>query len=246
VIAGACVLTFPPTARASSPTTNPTSRIEALFAKLADRDPAARDQARLDLMELTRADLPELRRCVKEHRPLAPSQAAVLRDIVTQVYLAGERYPSVRERGFLGVQLSEGGSPVVLPQDQPAGAADASSPPPIGVIVTDRMPGLSSYRALASGDVIVGIAENPEVPIRSVENLKSVIAKFAGAQPIHLEIFRGGRVTTVAITLAARPAEVDINPANLEWFQREKQRRLDLGEDYWQREFPPLVDDGVS
>jgi hypothetical protein len=236
-----CHLVLPRTGFAAAPATNPSAQIATWFVRLADRDPNVRDQARIDLMGLSRADLPAVRNYVQQHRPLSPAAAAGLRDIVTQIYLAGERYPANPDHGFLGVSLSEGSSPQ-LPQDRP----DPAAPPPVGVIVTDRLPGLCGFRALGNGDVIVGIDQHQETPLRNVENLKAVIADLRAGEDLRLEIFRGGRVVTVTLKLSARPLEVELNPNDLMFFQREKQRRLDLADDYWQREFAPLIDDGVS
>ena len=236
------ILVLPRHSTAAVPASNPSSRIGALFSKLADRDPGVRDQARSDLMGLSRADLPLLRKYVQEHRPLAPSQAAALREIVVQVFMAGESYAANNAHGFLGVTLSEGG--IGLPAAPEA--VDPSAPPPIGVIVTDRLPGLCAYRMLSNGDVIIGIAEHPETPIRSVDALRSAISDCQGGQTIHLEVFRGGRVVNLPVTLSPRPIEVELNPSNPDFFPRERQRRADIADDYWQREFAPLVDNGVS
>jgi hypothetical protein len=224
----------------ASPSSQPSSKIVALFTKLADRDPSVRDLARIDLMGLSRAELPELRRYVQQHRPLAPSQAAALREIVTQVCASGETYPSNASHGFLGVSLP---SALIPQQEQPM---EPGSPPPIGVIIGDRMPGLSSFRMLANSDVIIGITERPEVAIRNVGDLQSIISEFRGGETVHLEIFRSGRTFTLPVTLGARPIEVELNPNGSDFFNREKQRRLDLSEDYWQREFAPLLENGVS
>src|SRR5207249_7729104 len=88
-----CDLVLPHLARAASPTTKPSDKISILFTKLADRDPAVREQARIDLMGLSRSDLPAIRKYVQGRRPLAPAQATPPRDVASQIYLAGERYP---------------------------------------------------------------------------------------------------------------------------------------------------------
>src|SRR5437660_7649051 len=64
--------------------------IKRLIAELAADNYPARDRARLALMGLQRSQLGALRDAVKQSLPLEPSQVFVLREIVTQVYLAGD------------------------------------------------------------------------------------------------------------------------------------------------------------
>src|SRR3954469_16269738 len=75
-----------------SPATQPFPELDharRLVAQLADTDYERREAARIALMGLRRADLPALREAVRQSVPLMPSQVAVLRDIVTHVYLTG-------------------------------------------------------------------------------------------------------------------------------------------------------------
>jgi len=225
----------------ATPTTKPASHIKELFTKLADRDPNVREQARIDLMGLTRSDLPALKEYVRAHRPLAPSQAAALREIVTHVYLAGEPYRTDEDHGFLGVSLSDGTLNGLITQQQQAQEADPTSAPPLGVTVTDRLPGLCAFRMLANGDVIVGIAEHSETPIRTASDLRGLITQARAGEKVTLEVFRGGRLITVPLVLSPRPDGVETID-----FIRERQRRDEVSDEYWQQEFAPLVDDGVS
>jgi hypothetical protein len=222
---------------AAAPASNPSTQIGVWFTRLADRDPSVREQARIDLMGLTRQDLPALRKQIKEQRPLAPSQAAALRDIVMHVYLSGEGYRADEDHGFLGVSLNDGTFPGVLP-DAPQ---DPAAPPPLGVVVVERLPGLCAFRMLTNGDVIVGLAGHSDMPVRTAADLRTLITQTRAGEMIRLEVFRGGRIITVPVRLSARPAGVDTFD-----FMRERQRRIELADEFWQREFAPLVDDGVS
>ena len=92
---------------ASPPTTKPTGsdQMSNWFKDLANRDPSVR-QTHKALMGISRDDLKPLRTIVEKSRPLAPSQAAALHDIVEQVFLAGDRYPEFPNHpGFLGVRF---------------------------------------------------------------------------------------------------------------------------------------------
>src|SRR5579864_1187552 len=84
---------------------HPTSRasFQKLFDDLASTDVGVRETARLSLMRLRREDLPALRTLVQKARPLRPAQAAVLREIVQEIFLASETYERDAKTGFLGV-----------------------------------------------------------------------------------------------------------------------------------------------
>src|ERR1043165_8371337 len=90
----------------AGPATQPSPPINQWFTQLADADGAVREQARINLMGLPRDALPALHAIAQKARPLAAAQAAVLRDIVIHVYLAGEAYPGDKATGFLGVTFS--------------------------------------------------------------------------------------------------------------------------------------------
>src|SRR4051812_38654450 len=82
-------------------TTKPADQIPSWFADLANRDASVREQARVNLMGISRNDLEQLRAIVEKSRPLAPSQAMELRDIVQQVFQATEPYQAAEDRpGF--------------------------------------------------------------------------------------------------------------------------------------------------
>ena len=76
--------------------------IARLFSELASADARVREAARGSMMEGRRTDLPDIRDLVREHYPLFPSQAVVLKEIVTQMYLADAMYDTNGRDGFLG------------------------------------------------------------------------------------------------------------------------------------------------
>src|SRR5438874_2391396 len=130
---------------AFSTTTRPTDQLAAWFSDLANKDASVREQARVGLMGISRADLQTLRKLVETNRPLAPSQAMALHEIVTQVHQATEPYEAVEDRpGFLGVPLPRIASAIGLDANDDDSQA--------GVLVTDRIPGFCAYRFLQNGD----------------------------------------------------------------------------------------------
>src|SRR5689334_16996892 len=75
-------------APATQPTTQPTAETAAIrkwLADLASPDSSVRGGARAKMMTLTRDDLPTLQKLVEDSRPLAPSQAIAIRQIVQEV-----------------------------------------------------------------------------------------------------------------------------------------------------------------
>ena len=85
----------------SQPATNPSTQsvefsasspYRGWFSKLADSDARIREQAQVELMGMNAGELPAFHRLVETSRPLAPSQAAVLQDIVEHVFLQSAGY----------------------------------------------------------------------------------------------------------------------------------------------------------
>ena len=217
-------------APASQPATAPSTgeAVRTWYLQLADPDPDVREQARINLMGIKRRDLDTLEKVVAENRPVQPSQAAVLYDIVMHVHMAGEPYQAANAAGgFLGMrwELAE---------------QDFWTDPP-GVIVSQRLPGFCSYRMLRTGDVIVGIAEMPEVQFASRNDFTSVIQRFAPATKLTFVVLRGGRLQQVPITLDARPAvAVQGRPQeHMNAFEAERQNKAEA---YWSRAFAHLVE----
>jgi hypothetical protein len=230
---------------AFSATTRPSDQLATWFSDLANKDASVREQARVGLMGISRADLQTLRKLVEGNRPLAPSQAMALREIVMQVYEATEPYEAVEDKpGFLGVPLRD--ASIVLDSTDDDTQA--------GVLVTDRIPGFCAYRFLQNGDVIVGITEAPGKAIRKSTDLTEIIKLCKAGDTIHLEILRGGQKMTVAIKLDARPnwapmqIPIPVGPMgpniviNQQDAIRERQRKAD---DYWDQTFAPLLESGI-
>jgi len=229
---------------ATSPTTKP-DPITTWFQDLANRDATVREQARINLMGISRDDLEKLHTLVEADRPLAPSQAMALREIVDQVYQATDPYePFEDHSGFLGVPQTT--SAVVLD-----GGEDDSQG---GVLVAKRIPGFCAYRFLQDGDMIVGIAEATNRPIRAWNDLTGIIKNYKGGDTIHIEVLRGGQKIQVPVKLDVRPiwapppfAANQVlnqvpNGSTTQDAIRERQRKAD---DYWDKNFAPLLDGGL-
>jgi hypothetical protein len=230
-----CELCF---VQAAPPTTTPSSQIAAWFADLDNRDAAVREKARVNLMGISREDLKELRRIVEKSRPIAPSQAMALREIVEQVVQATESYPPLPGGvGFLGVTMP-------LPDIITVMQNPNDPQTPAGALVTDRLPGFCAYAALQNGDMIVGVAEAPDQMIRKSEDLTAIIGSHTAGEVVHLEILRNGKQLEVTLKLNARPmwaaptSTKDIVEAAVE--AREK-----IAHDYWEEHFAPLLGENV-
>jgi hypothetical protein len=222
----------PTTAQATTaPTTQERrAQMHEWFAALAHRDPTEREAARLSLMSLERDDLPELKKLVQSSMPLAPSQAAALHDIVAHVFLTGEPYVKSTQ-AFLGVNL--GASLASIEGEE----TEENAQPQKGVIIVDRFPGFCGYRALQNGDVILSIKERPEVNIQTVPDFQAAIMTSRAGTIMHFEVIRKMRVIEVEIKLDARPNGSIPEELNI----RDKD-----AQEYWDREFAPLVSGGVS
>jgi hypothetical protein len=226
-------LTTPSTTRASAPRPIPSTqeRQKAMaewFAALSHPDPEARERARQSLLTLQRADLPALKKLVHDSRPLSPSQATALHDIVVHVYLTGEEYMR-SNKGFLGVKL---GSGTVEAEEN-----EQQVQPVPGAIIVDRMPGFAGFRAFQNGDVVLSIKERPGLTIESVPDFQAVIMSSTAGTTLHMEVVRQMRTIEVEITLDARPDGDAEDETNI----LEKK-----GELYWNEEFAPVVIGGVS
>jgi hypothetical protein len=221
-------------AQTTPPATNPASNISSWFTDLANRDAKVRDQARYNLMGINRDELQTLCAQVKAKLPLAPSQAVALKEIVTHVFLATESYPPFPGTGgFLGVSY-QGVSRLADPVDDDVN----------GVVVMDRMAGFCAYRVLQDGDVLVGVIDDAgEHPIRTREDLGTAVNRCRSGDTIRLQVLRGGQTITVDVTLNARPIWAPPGIQQPRDELRERQRRAD---EYWEKNFETLIDDGVS
>ncbi|MDB5301060.1 MAG: hypothetical protein JWO87_2723, partial [Phycisphaerales bacterium] len=146
------------TSSAAEPTTRPSEKtdsatqIRTWFGDLASREAAVRQDAEANLMGMGASSLPALQKAVEESRPILPSQAMVLRKIVTQVFLSGVQYDGNPTEGFLGIRMEEARMP--FNDDAPV---DEKRPPITGVVIVERMPGFAGARVLRDGDVVLGI-----------------------------------------------------------------------------------------
>ena len=201
---------------------------------LDDADAAVREAARLKLMGMRREDLASFQRLVQESLPLAPSQAAVLRQIVMHVYLAGEKYDTTGAEGFLGVKMQE--TSVRLPA---ADGADQFAPA-VGVVIVERMPGFAGARMLVDGDVILGVVERPDVRTLGMYEFQMVVKAVTPGTTIHFQVMRQGQVIRVPVAPDPRPFEADGLMQDLIY------RRQRKAEDYWEREFAKVLKEGVG
>lgn len=204
------------------------------FEELDDADAAVREAARLKLMGMRREDLPAFKTLVQESLPLMPSQAAVLRQIVTHVFLTGEKYQTTELEGFLGVRMQE--TSVRLPA---ADGADAFAPA-VGVVVVERYPGFAGGRMLVDGDVILGIVERPDVRTMGTYEFTNVIKSITPGSTVHLQVMRQGQIMRVPVAPDPRPFEADGLMPDL------IRQRQHAAEQYWEREFSPLVKEGLG
>ena len=221
----------PPATAPAAPTSQPTqpaSQIQQWLDNLASSDPTARDQARSDLLGLTRQDLETMREVVRKNLPLAPAQSAVLRDIVVHVYLAGQQ-DSDGLNGFLGVMLDP-------PENGVQENMQASG---TGVYIFDCMPGFCSYRWLRPGDVVSGIfADGELVHTTQKQQLIAYVSHTAPGTPLKLQVLRQGREIEVSLKIDARPRVAEEDPLKVDEWRNE---RLKDADDYWTQTFAPLL-----
>lgn len=239
-LAAFAVMVLPaPACRAGPASTRPAQSADELspmrswLTELASPDACVREVARVHLMKLKREQLPELRNLVEQCRPLAPSQAIVLRQIVQEVFLSGEPYEAEPHHGFLGILMGEADLSM---RDQPQEDDERSAP---GVVVIDRIPGFCAARTLIDGDVILGTSEQvfagPSV-------LKLAIQQKSPGDIVQLRVLRHGRLIDVPLTLDAHPAQVTSESAVFAF----KAKRLARFNEYWEKTFAPLLKEQVG
>ena len=242
------------------------ARIRRSFAELADGDAAVREKARTTLMGMERPDLPLLEKVVAESRPLLPSQTAVLREIVTHVYLAGEFYEANGNFGFLGVRMTSFRLPIdqliipgvgvppnfeLLRQQQEENAVPPGDDPPPdkpapqprrkrGIVIVHRFVGLAGNLMLRDGDIIVGIADRPEVDVDNDYAFAEAVKETGAGSTVRLSVLRQGRLMRIAVRLGPRPEVADRSAVAVEQFERD---RKDKAKRYWQKAFLPLLQD---
>lgn len=213
------------------------AQLRLWLVQLADQDPSARAQARRALMGMNREELRAFREIVRENRPLLPSQLAVMRDIVTHVYLANERYaPAMPKGGFMGVQLAEAAADV-------GPVADGDALGGFRPTIVERVKGFGGYRSLENGDVVLGIEEAPRVPLRGMSALSLVIGQFSAGATVHLRVLRQGKIIIAPVTLSARPLELGEVMGNLNSFRAPRENRAT---EYWDKEFAGAIGEQTS
>jgi hypothetical protein len=224
--------------------------VQQWLSDLASADASLREKARDGLMGLRSTDLPALQAAVTRARPLLPSQRAALHEIVMQVYLTEQSYPSDPQSGFLGVSLAE-----VLVDLTAANAADpgnvarealraADAQSRGGVLIIRRIPGFCGFRSLQDGDVVIGLEDGEHrgravAPMRTADDLHNGILGRRAGQKVRLHVLREGQVRVVPVTLDAKPVDIEGVGA----FEQTVQEREALAEQYWQKTFVPLLGD---
>lgn len=241
--------------------------VQRWFTDLAASDAVVRDRAYSAMLGMTRPDLSVLRRIIEHSRPIAPSQRAPLREIVTHVFLSGEPYPAEPKAGFLGLLIPTLESVDVHGEDTPDDADDAggpapAAPPPPGIInindvigiqlmqvaartgvpIEYRIPGFCAFRSLREGDVLLGIVRPVPRRLREWSELSPTIRRFRAGETVTFEVLRQGKVLEVPITLDALPLVATENA----WMTEILPAREAAAAEYWATHFAPLVEDRAS
>jgi hypothetical protein len=207
------------------PTTKPAVSSQQLATWVQQLDassPSDRDAAATQLLGLGRDDLAALRKVVQKATPLSPAQVEELRDVVINVFATSEPYPK-ENKGFLGIRLT--------PSDL-SGADDSS------ILVMGRIPGFGGYQALRDGDVILSMRESRGAALNQVQ-FSDLVSSFAPGTVVHLRVLRQGKEIAVAVTLSARPANIQ----NSDEFNND---RMQAATAYWDSNFAPIVGDSIS
>lgn len=231
----------PTTQPAAARTDNP--RIAQWFSELASTDPATREHARDCLMRLKRNDLLKLQQLLRKSQHLAPSQIVSLRQIVQEVYLAGEPYEkdidqSGAQHGFLGILMD---TDVNADVQQPNESGRAP-----GIVVGRRYPGFCAARVLRDGDVILASLNPDNTPEKIFNNFLDFRAVISLADPgsiIRLQVLRQGQIIQVSLTLDCRPKLKDETVDALDDYCNERQQKFDQ---YWNATFAPLLHESVG
>ena len=228
------------------------TRMVEAFGQLADTDADVREAARTQLMGLERRYLPAFQKLVERSRPLLPSQAAVLRQIVTHVYLAGEPYAANGNMGFLGVRMLDA-DVAMAPRANPNGDdAEGDDNPPgddapltvalTGVVITERMPGFVGNRMLLDGDVIVGLADKPGLQFHTGDDFSAAVRQVGAGRTVRFHLLRRGRLVKVAVTLDPRPEAASLEPQGGNGPMTDLlSRRRQKADAYWSDTFAPML-----
>ena len=206
------------------------AELKTLLARLADVDSEIRESSRVELMGIGRRDLMTLKQAVRESLPLAPSQKAVLEDIVGHVYLAGDLHET-EEKGFLGIRLPSYGRA----EDKTLLTLER------GVAVVSRIPGFAAYRMLQDGDVILTITSRGlKADVNSPDQLVDVVKSARPGDTLTFEVIRQGRILSVGIRLDAFPTR--LVAAMTDEFVGERAERAEA---FWKKEFASMMEEVV-
>ncbi|MDB5289530.1 MAG: hypothetical protein JWL69_771 [Phycisphaerales bacterium] len=239
------LFTFSFAAHAADPATRPSEQTDSItqiktwFGDLASREAVVRKDAEANLMALSADDLPALRKVVEESRPLLPSQAIVLRKIVTQVFLSGEHYEANPTEGFLGIRMEE--ARITFNDDVPA---YDNRPPATGVVIVERMPGFVGARMLRDGDVVLSIEECPNAPLRRPVDFQTAVKDKGAGTVLHFLALRHGQVIRLPIKLDPRPIDANVGFGGSMDELLEKRRIA--ADEYWDKNFATLLKEKIS
>jgi hypothetical protein len=222
----------------ASPTTRPAAATQPVprtdlatvrkwVIQLASDNYQTRNAARVALMGLKRYELGTLRQAVKASLPLAPDQIIAIREVFTQVYLAGDVYiPNDADGGFLGIRLP------IRPEEETLYAIER------GVVIVARVPGFCAFRMLQDGDVILAIhSDAGDRALNDPDELSRAVSSFKAGTTITLEVLRQGQILHVPVTLDRRPLKT--RPSELPEFVND---RADRADEAWGRDFAPLLE----
>lgn len=226
-------------AQATDPATAPASQpsdasIALWFADLTSPDAAVREAARINLMGLRRAELPQLKSQAIRNMPLNAGQLSTLKQIVIHVFLAEQDEPAPENSGFMGVSFG-------YQDDDEAQAA--------GVVVNDRIPGFTAFRMLQNGDIIISVqagdqrgdaGKRAEIPVRNRTELSAIVSSIPAGEVVKLRIIRGGRALLVPLRLNARPLWAANQNAEAQ------EERLLEAEKYWEDTFAQELDPSIG
>jgi hypothetical protein len=214
---------------ATQPTSPPSpTQLRCWVAQLDDNDPSVREAALQDLLDLQKQDLPALRDAALALKPLSSGQIVALGNVVSQIFLAAEEYPPDLTGGypcgFLGMRWDI--------QDQ----SDD------GVVVAERFPGLAAYRLLKPGDIILKLADHPNIELRHFSDFTEFVGLMHPGDVLRLELLRYGRVIHVSLPLVPRPQALapDRAAGNIDnWLQTRSRQ----ASQYWKSQFYAIYSD---
>ncbi|MEA2709156.1 MAG: hypothetical protein QOF78_1757 [Phycisphaerales bacterium] len=222
-------------------------QIKRWLEALTHPESGVRDNARIQLMNLTREQLGDLRETVDRMRPISPAQATVLHDVVIHIYVGGggddDRYSEAPPSGFLGVLLEpmqSGFGLGVAPGDDIQDLGEVAAG---GVLIKETWPGFAGFQFLRVGDVVLGIggARPPRAP--NMTELKTAVSSTTPGRVLELQVLRQGRIIDVPVRVSARPAWAGERLAT----QQVQAHRIMRAERYWKFAFALLLlDDGMS